>query len=106
MRRFAMVGAVLTVGTVLGVLAPAAGSTAAWADGPQHVKSTFTFETHRAADAMPRTAVPPPIPPPDPCRMRFPEAPPRRTYQFDLAAAAVSAEDVALLWEVGCFCGC
>jgi hypothetical protein len=37
-------GAVLTIGTVLGVLAPAAGSTAAWADGPQHVKSTFTFE--------------------------------------------------------------
>ena len=39
-----MVGAVLTVGTVLGVLAPAAGSTAAWADGPQHVKSTFPFD--------------------------------------------------------------
>jgi hypothetical protein len=37
-------GAVLTVGTVLGVLAPVAGSTAAWAGGPQHVKSTFTFE--------------------------------------------------------------
>jgi hypothetical protein len=37
-------GAVLTIGTVLGVLAPAAGSTAAWADGPQHVKSPFTFE--------------------------------------------------------------
>ena len=42
MRRFAM-GAVLTIGTVLGVLAPAAG-TAAWADGPEHVKSPFTFE--------------------------------------------------------------
>jgi hypothetical protein len=42
MRRFAMVGAVLTVGTVLGVLTPVAGSTAAWADGPQHVKFTFT----------------------------------------------------------------
>jgi hypothetical protein len=42
MRRFAMVGAVLTMGTVLGVLAPAAGSTAAWADGPEHVKSTFS----------------------------------------------------------------
>jgi hypothetical protein len=38
-----MVGAVLTVGTVLGVLAPAAGSTAAWADGPQHMTSTATF---------------------------------------------------------------
>ncbi len=36
-------GAVLTVGTVLGALAPVAGSTAAWADGPQHEKSTFTF---------------------------------------------------------------
>lgn len=42
MRRFTMV-AVLAVGTMLGVLAPAAGSTAAWADGPQHVKSTFPF---------------------------------------------------------------
>lgn len=40
MRRFAMVAA----GTALGVLAFAAGSTAAWADGPQHVKSTFPFE--------------------------------------------------------------
>jgi hypothetical protein len=37
-----MVGAVLAVGTMLGVLTPVAGSTAAWADGPQHVKSTFT----------------------------------------------------------------
>ena len=27
-------------------------------------------------------------------------------YQSDLAEAAVSAEDVALLREVGCFCGC
>jgi len=44
MRRFAMVGAVLTAGTVLGVLTPLAGSTAAWADGPQHVKSTVTFD--------------------------------------------------------------
>jgi len=44
MRRFAMVGAVLTVGTVLGVLAPVAGSTAAWADSPQHVRSTFSSE--------------------------------------------------------------
>ena len=39
-----MAGAVLGVGTLLGVLAPAAGSTAAWADGPQHVKSTMTFD--------------------------------------------------------------
>jgi len=43
MRRFTMV-AVLAVGAVLGVLTPAAGSTAAWADGPQHVKSTFPFD--------------------------------------------------------------
>lgn len=28
-----MAGEVLTVGTMLGVLAPVAGSTAAWADG-------------------------------------------------------------------------
>ena len=40
MRRFAMVAA----GAVLGVLALAAGSTAAWADGPQHVKTTFPFQ--------------------------------------------------------------
>jgi hypothetical protein len=39
-----MAGAVLAVGTMLGVLTPLAGSTAAWADGPQHVKSTFTDE--------------------------------------------------------------
>jgi hypothetical protein len=44
MRRFALVGAVLTMGTVLGVLAPVAGSTAAWAGGPQHVKSTVPFD--------------------------------------------------------------
>ena len=43
MRRFAMV-AVLAAGTVLGVLAPAAGSAAAWADGPVHVKTTFPFD--------------------------------------------------------------
>jgi hypothetical protein len=41
-------GAVLTIGTVLGVLAPVAGSTAAWAAGPQHEKSTFTFEPFTA----------------------------------------------------------
>jgi len=34
----------LTAWTVLGVLAPVTGSTAAWADGPQHVKSTFSAE--------------------------------------------------------------
>jgi hypothetical protein len=39
-----MAGAVLAVGTMLGVLTPLAGSTAAWADGPQHVKSPFTFD--------------------------------------------------------------
>jgi hypothetical protein len=37
-------GAVLTIGTVLGVLAPVTGSTAAWADGPQHVKRSFTSD--------------------------------------------------------------
>ena len=34
----------LTTGTVLGVLTPVAGSTAAWADGPQHVKSTVSID--------------------------------------------------------------
>ena len=43
MRRFTMV-AVLAVGTVWGMLAPATGSTAAWAEGPQHVKTTFPYE--------------------------------------------------------------
>jgi hypothetical protein len=47
-----MVAGVLSVGTVLGVLAPAAGSTAAWADGPQHVKSTFTFENPQPPGAF------------------------------------------------------
>jgi hypothetical protein len=37
--------AVLAAGTVWGVLAPATGSTAAWADGPQHVKTTFPFDS-------------------------------------------------------------
>jgi hypothetical protein len=32
------------MGSVLGVLAPVAGSTAAWAGGPQHVKSTETVD--------------------------------------------------------------
>jgi hypothetical protein len=39
-----MVGAALMAGTILGVLTPVAGSTAAWATGPQHVKSTFLFD--------------------------------------------------------------
>jgi hypothetical protein len=52
MRRFAMAGAVLTVGTMLGVLAPVAGSTAAWADGPQHVTSTITFDFTVPAGAV------------------------------------------------------
>ena len=51
MRRFTMV-AVLAAGTVLGVLTPAAGSTAAWADGPQNVKSTFTFENPQPPGAF------------------------------------------------------
>jgi hypothetical protein len=45
MRRCAMVAA----GTVLGVLTLAAGSTAAWADSPQHVKTTFSFENTQPA---------------------------------------------------------
>jgi hypothetical protein len=51
MRRFTMV-AVLAVGTVLGVLTPVTGSSAAWADGPQHVKSTFTFENPQPPGAL------------------------------------------------------
>jgi hypothetical protein len=47
-----MAGAVLTVGTVLGVLTPLAGSTAAWADGPQHVTSTVTFDFTVPAGAV------------------------------------------------------
>ena len=54
MRRFATVGAVLTMGSVLGVLAPVAGSTAAWAGGPEHVNSTetddFTLEAGEFCD--------------------------------------------------------
>ena len=46
MRRFAMVGAVLTMGSVLGVLALVAGSTAAWACGPEHVDSTEQLTSH------------------------------------------------------------
>ena len=39
-----MVGAALMAGIILGVLTPVAGGTAAWADGPQHVKSTFLLD--------------------------------------------------------------
>ena len=47
-----MVAAVLAMGTVLGVLTSAAGSTMAWADGPQHVKSTFPFVNTQPAGAF------------------------------------------------------
>ena len=60
MRRFIMV-AVLAAGTMLGVLTPATGSTAAWADGPQHVKSTFPFD-------------PPPLPAGAFCNFTYGEA--------------------------------
>jgi hypothetical protein len=43
---------VLTVATMLGVLAPVTGSTAAWADGPQHVKSTFLFDNFIPAGTL------------------------------------------------------
>jgi len=45
MRRFAMAGAVQTLGTMLAVLTPVAGSRAARADGPRYVTSTMTFDT-------------------------------------------------------------
>lgn len=48
MRRFTMVAA----GTVLGVLTLAAGNTAAWADGPQHIKTTFPFVNTQPAGAF------------------------------------------------------
>ena len=51
MRRFTMVGAALA-GTVFGVFSPVAGSMAAWADGPQHVKSTATFDFTVPADTF------------------------------------------------------
>jgi hypothetical protein len=51
MRRFTTV-AVLAVGTALGVLTPATGSSAAWADGPVHVKSTFPFENPQPPGAF------------------------------------------------------
>ena len=57
MRRFALVA----VGTVLGVLTLAAGSTAAWADGPQHVKTTFPID-------------PPPLPAGAFCNFTYGEA--------------------------------
>ena len=60
MRRFTMV-AVLAVGTLLGVLTPAVGITAAWADAPQHVKSTFPFD-------------PPPLPSGAFCNFTYGEA--------------------------------
>ena len=60
MRRLIMV-AVLAAGTVLGVLTPATGSTAAWADGPQHVRTTFPFD-------------PPPLPAGTFCNFTYGEA--------------------------------
>jgi hypothetical protein len=42
-----MAGAVLAAGTVSGGLTPVAGSTAAWADSPQHVKSNSAFDRLR-----------------------------------------------------------
>ena len=51
----------VAAGTVLGVLALAAGSTAAWADGPQQVKTTFPFD-------------PPPLPPGAFCNFTYGEA--------------------------------
>jgi hypothetical protein len=57
MRRSAMVAA----GTVLGLLALAAGSTAAWADGPQHIQTTFPFD-------------PPPLPAGSFCNFTYGEA--------------------------------
>ena len=60
MRRLIMV-AVLAAGTVLGVLTPATGSTAAWADGPQHVRTTFPFD-------------PPPLPAGAFCNFTYGEA--------------------------------
>jgi hypothetical protein len=51
MRRLIMV-AVVAAGAAWGVLAPAAGTTAAWADGPVHVKSTFLFENPQPPGAF------------------------------------------------------
>jgi len=44
--------AVLAVGAVLVMLTPAAGSTTAWAGGPQHVRSTFSFVNTQPAGAF------------------------------------------------------
>src|SRR5215469_6464652 len=60
MRRFTVV-AVLAAGTVLGVLTPATGNTAAWADSPQHVQTTFPFD-------------PPPLPAGAFCNFTYGEA--------------------------------
>lgn len=60
MGRFIMVTA-LAAGMVLGALTPVAGSTAAWADGPQHVQSTFPFD-------------PPPLPAGTFCDFNYGEA--------------------------------
>ena len=69
MRRSAIVGAVLTVGTMLGVLTPVTGSTPAWADGPRYVTSTMTsdfvfpagticdFDFHNVFTLTDRTAI-------------------------------------------------
>jgi len=51
MKRFAM-ATVLAVGAVLVMLTPAAGSTTAWAGGPQHVRSTFSFVNTQPAGAF------------------------------------------------------
>ena len=39
----------VAAGAVLGVLAPVTGGTPAWADGPQHVMTTFSFENPQPA---------------------------------------------------------
>jgi len=82
MRRFTMV-AVLAVGTVLGVLAPAAGSTAAWADGPQHVMTTFPFH-------------PPPLPAGAFCDFTYGEA---ATVSLDAIIFAGSETDHILFTD-------
>jgi hypothetical protein len=51
MRRYAMAGVVLTVGTMLGVLTPAAGSTAAGAtERVSRGDAEAVFEAFRRAD--------------------------------------------------------
>ena len=73
MRRFALVAA----GIMLGVLTLAAGSTAAWADSPQHVKSTFPFD-------------PPPLPAGAFCNFTYGEA---ATVSLDAIIFAGSETD-------------